>query len=140
MKIGNTIKLGGGSRLTEQQDAFLRHLWRETIENPIGKGRVYEMQVLIHVRPFNGYIYVSEVRALRGFRRGSGTKAMRYLTTLADTFNVRLQLAPERIGSEGMTNAQLRKWYRRFGFVNSKQDSGTMIREAVRPASLQEAR
>ena len=138
--MGSTIKLGGGSRLTEQQNAFMRELWRDTIENPVGKGRVYEMQVLIHAYPFCGRIYVSEVRALRGFRHGSGTKAMRYLTTLADTFNVQLELAPVRIGNEGMTNAQLRKWYRRFGFVNSKQDSGAMIRVAVRPASLQEAR
>ena len=116
--MAETVKLNS---LSEAQEAFLRHLYCQTYANPIGNGRVYADRVLIDARPFDGGIHVSEVRALTGFRIGSGKAAMEFLTSLADVFGLTLSLNAKRIGKEGMTSPQLRKWCRQYGFNGTEQ-------------------
>jgi hypothetical protein len=115
--MAETVKLNSRS---EAQEAFIRHLYCQTYPNPIGPGRVYADRAMIDARPFDGGIHVSEIRALMGFRTGSGKAAMEFLTSLADILGVTLSLNAKRIGKEGMTPPQLRKWYRQYGFSGTE--------------------
>jgi hypothetical protein len=95
-------------------DAFMQRLWDSTLENPIGNGRIFGW-ALIDAHPFDGHIWLKELRALE-HRLGHGTKALQFFCSLADTYRVPIILTPKRIGTKGMNNAQLRRWYRAFGF------------------------
>jgi hypothetical protein len=108
-----------------QLDAFMEHLNSVTWHNPIGSGRVYGM-ALIEARPFADHIYLQLIRSLEQ-GKGHGSKALHLLCTFADHYRVAIQCAAVKIGKDGLTAAELRRWYKRYGFVDSGQ--GYMRRE-----------
>jgi hypothetical protein len=70
--------------------------------------------------PENGYAYLAYVKsAAPGEKSGSGSKAVRRLTELADEHDVRLELIANgpRKGRPGLRTRDLRAWYGRAGFV-----------------------
>ena len=126
------IKLGAQrDARREAKTAFFDQLYRETTPNPIGRGVVYESAALLDIQPWEMGAHISEIRALK-LREGSGTRALKLLLWLADEYGIVLTLNALRIGKEGMTSAQLRKWYRKYGFTSEPHNPTFMQRQPVK--------
>jgi hypothetical protein len=81
---------------------------------------VLDNYACFEIKPFDGKILFGYITTLeRG--KGHGTKALRWLTDLADKHNVQLVGHIERKGDEGLTTNQLRQWYKRNGFKVDRQ-------------------
>jgi hypothetical protein len=81
---------------------------------------VLDNYACLEIKPFDGKILFGYITTLeRG--KGHGTKALRWLTDLADKHNVELVGHIERKGDEGLTTNQLRQWYKRHGFKVDRQ-------------------
>ncbi len=48
--------------------------------------------------------------------RGHGTRALRWLLNLADKHGVEVRGSIHRVGREGLSERELKLWYRRHGF------------------------
>lgn len=101
-------------------DKFLDQFFDETWENPMNpKQRVYDNSCVIHIVPKSGNeIYVSDIRSLRT-SQGYGTKALEWLTDLADEHKVTLTLNAINYGSGPLDDKMLINWYKKFGFKRS---------------------
>lgn len=62
-------------------------------------------------------------------RQGIGTALLKAICCYADKTNQTLTLAAE--ASDGLTNDQLVQWYRKHGFVSSKEEPRLMTRPRV---------
>lgn len=66
--------------------------------------------------------------------KGEASNALRELTALADEIGVSCSVIPQVFGSDGLTEAHLRSWYERHGFVAHADDL------MVRPPQLKHHR
>jgi hypothetical protein len=120
-----------GDREAASCQRFIDEFVRGTMPTPCGPGRIFGLTGIalgarVDIRKgFEGRIRVTEIWALEK-RKGFGTNALRWLCDMADTHGVTLELTPKRIGKVGMTDAQLRRWYKAYGFA--LQQRGTMQR------------
>jgi hypothetical protein len=116
--------------LSPEVEAFLSHFVSATQENPIGHGRIYGGALIELCSVHGGRVWLKSVWAMEK-RMGYGTRAMEFIANLSDTYGVEIAITPKKFGREGMTTAQLRKWYRRFGFLPN--GAGWMRREPKAP-------
>lgn len=107
---------------------FMEEWYEMTTGNPIGNGRIFCHESLIHVYPVSTAIYVSEIRTLLDLQKGAGHRALAMLCGLADLHSVDLTLVPKRVGKRGLTTPELRRWYKRHGFVS---EGGDLYRRAA---------
>lgn len=59
--------------------------------------------------------------------KGEASNALRQLTALADEMGVPCSVVPQVFGADGLTEAHLRSWYERHGFVAHADD--LMVRQ-----------
>lgn len=112
------IRLSGfRKQYGEAAEAFLRDLFDASYPNPLNpRERVLaSIAVAVEVSPLRGGVHLDEVRALCP-GKGEGTKAMRFLTDLADKHGVSLTLFPMPFGNEKMYTDDLVRFYRKHGF------------------------
>ena len=79
-----------------------------------------DIEAVVEVFPEHGGIKIETIRALSR-RKGEGTKAMRFLTDLADKHGVSLYLYAKPFGDEAMDLDDLVRFYRRFGFRQDEE-------------------
>lgn len=118
-----TIKLS--SRKTDKLDAFFAAFDAQTLQNPIGKGRIVVDNVLVDViaaiAPDS--VMLKEITTVTERGAGHASRALDWLCALADAHDVALVLHAKRIGTAngrfnhgGLTTAQLKQWYFKRGF------------------------
>ena len=130
-----TVRLAGFGKpraISPAVEAFLRDLFDASYPNPLGGSTPTErilsgMEVLVDVVPEHNGVHIDRLRALTR-KQGEGTKAMRFLTSLADKHGVKLSLYAKPFGSAAMNRDTLVNFYRRFGFYPDEaeeEDEGT---------------
>lgn len=99
-------------------DAFMEEFYSSTAAHPFSRHlSVFENCVVFEVKPF----YAVDVIRF-GFiqtlykAQGDGSRALQWLIDLADKHQVTLTGNVKRVGDEGLTVNQLRRWYKRNGF------------------------
>jgi 2'-5' RNA ligase/8-oxo-dGTP pyrophosphatase MutT (NUDIX family) len=106
-------------------EEFMNDFRSGTGPNPLGhRDRVWNEQVVIEVRPFDGKIHISDITSLfRG--KGNASRALDWLCSLADKHGVKMSLTPDAFGDgQGLDDEQLTSWYSRRGF---KTVRGTLM-------------
>lgn len=130
-----TIRLTGFGKpetLSPAVEAFLRAFYDASYPSPFSPNERTEralsgIDAVVEVTPKYAGIHLDEVRALTR-KQGEGTKAMRFLTALADKHGIKLSLYAKPFGSEAMNRDTLVNFYRRFGFYPDEaeeEDEGT---------------
>jgi len=114
-----TIRLRGRGP-SPAVERLLRDFTEASFPNPLGSTERNErvlkgIDALVRLEPDGRKVFVAEVRALRP-RQGIGTRAMQFLTDLADKHGVQLALFPHPFGTAQMEFGALVNFYRRFGF------------------------
>lgn len=79
-----------------------------------------DIEAVVEVFPEHGGIKIETIQALSR-RKGEGTKALRFLTDLADKHGVSLYLYAKPFGDEAMDLDDLVRFYRRFGFRQDEE-------------------
>ena len=137
------VGFGKPRAIRPEVEAFIRDLFDASYPNPLGGSTHTErilsgIEVLVDVVPEHNGVHIDRLRALTR-KQGEGTKAMRFLTSLADKHGVKLSLYAKPFGSEPMNRDTLVNFYRRFGFYPDEaeeEDEGTEMyrwpRETVR--------
>lgn len=119
MKLNEVIKLGGNSN--QNTKAFMADFIEATKPTPVGHGRLFG-DVLIDLSEFGGEIHISDIMAAGKTQTGSGTKALKFLTGLADEHGVRLSgiaKAYSRSDDHIQSSDRLMQWYEKHGFVSN---------------------
>ena len=64
-------------------------------------------------------------------KQGNATKAMKIIHDVCDKLGVKTTLYPKAFGTvkDKMTTAQLKRWYKKLGYIDSKDGQGNMHRE-----------
>lgn len=111
--------------LSPAVEAFIRDVFDAShplpFQNAYRTQRVLaNIEAVVEVFPEHGGIKIETVRALSR-RKGEGTKAMRFLTDLADKHGVSLYLYAKPFGDEAMDLDDLVRFYRRFGFRQDEE-------------------
>jgi hypothetical protein len=130
-----TIRLTGFGKpktLSPAVEAFLRAFFDASYPSPFSPNERTEralsgIDAVVEVTPQYAGIHIDRLRALTR-KQGEGTKAMRFLTSLADKHGVKLSLYAKPFGSEPMNRDTLVNFYRRFGFYPDEaeeEDEGT---------------
>lgn len=86
--------------------------------------------VLIEVSVFNNRLHLSSIFSLET-GKGYSSLVMKWLIGLADKYHVDIELYPTPFGTpngkKGMPLYQLKKWYKRLGFITDKRDVTMMV-------------
>lgn len=77
--------------------------------------RVRDNQVILDVKPFSGYIFLSQIMAL-DIGQGHASAALEWVVDLARQHDVVIKGDVVRIGQSGMKKKELAQWYKRHGF------------------------
>ena len=97
-------------------DAFMDEFHSSTAAHPFSPHlAVFENCVVFEVKPFSGLILFGLIQTLNK-GQGDGSRALQWLIDLADKHQVTLTGNVQRVGDEGLTVNQLRRWYKRYGF------------------------
>jgi hypothetical protein len=111
-----------GSRL----DAFIAEYKQGTTPNPFAPQiRVWQDSIGIELSKFGKVIHLSFITTFTPKNSGSASKALKWLTDLADKHGVAMDLIASPVkhaGSDGgknLSKAQLVAWYKRHGFVGT---------------------
>jgi hypothetical protein len=123
------IRLSGFGKpraISPAVEAFLRDLFDASHPLPFKNASRTErvltgIEAVVEVTPQYAGIHVDEVRALTQ-KQGEGTKAMRFLTSLADKHGVKLSLYAKPFGHEAMDLDNLVRFYRRHGFREMEEE------------------
>lgn len=102
-----TVRLVGFGKprtISPAVEAFLRNLFDASYPNPLGGFTPTErilsgIEVLVDVLPEHNGVHIDRLRALTR-KQGEGTKAMRFLTDLADKHGVELYLYAKKVLGE----------------------------------------
>lgn len=108
--------------------SFVRDFWGMTYPHPFDERIRILDNVMIQLSPTSDDIHIQDIRALEQ-GKGTGTKALKKITDLADKHNVVLGLFP--VGYASTSDASLRSWYKRAGFEPSPNDYEYMVRYPV---------
>lgn len=119
------------SRYPPNVEAFIEDFAALGYWNPIfDRELVIRNEVAVKVFPqTDGAINIESIRAFQP-QQGAGTRVMQDLIRLADKHHVVLMGYAKRFptGTSGtLTTAQLKTWYRKFGFIVNRE--GDMKRE-----------
>ena len=109
------------TRTAENVSNFMQDFHAMTDHHPFaGHLSVLDNYACFEIKPFDGKILFCYITTIeRG--KGHGTKALRWLTDLADKHGVNLVGQIQRMGDHGLTTVELRRWYKRHGFKVDRQ-------------------
>lgn len=97
-------------------DAFMEEFYSSTAAHPFNPHlALFENCVMFEVKPFAGLILFGFIKTFNK-GQGDGSRALQWLVDLADKHQVTLTGNVQRVGDEGLTVNQLRRWYKRNGF------------------------
>jgi hypothetical protein len=124
-----TIRLTGFGKpktLSPAVEAFLRAFYDASYPSPFSPNERTEralsgIDAVVEITPQYAGVHIDEVRALTK-KQGEGTKAMRFLTDLADKHGVELYLYAKPFGNEAMDLDTLVRFYRRHGFREMEEE------------------
>jgi ribosomal protein S18 acetylase RimI-like enzyme len=124
-----TVRLAGFGKpraISPAVEAFIRDLFDASHPLPFKNASRTErvltgIEAVVEVTPQYAGIHVDEVRALTQ-KQGEGTKAIRFLTDLADKHGVELYLYAKPFGNEAMDLDNLVRFYRRHGFREMEEE------------------
>lgn len=115
-------------------EKFMDDLYSKTKGNIFNaRERILDDQSGVEAYPFSGTIHVSFIRSFEG-NKGHGSKALKFLTDLADTHGVPMSLDPEpvkpmaRRPGTWLNKRELTSWYKRNGF-REDPNWGQMVRK-----------
>lgn len=95
---------------------FMAEFRSATTSNPMSmRSRLWMGEVAIDVQPFGSLIRLVEIRSVRR-GRGSASKALDWLLSLARKHGVDLSCTAKPLGSDGLSLDALCAWYQRHGF------------------------
>ena len=122
------VSFGATRKPSPEVEAFLRDLYEASYPNAFSNDPSSRILASAHVRvevtPMYGGIRIDELEAgSRG--QGEGTKALRFLTGLADKHGVSLFLQAHPFGDEHMSLEALERFYRRHGFRPDDEEDNT---------------
>lgn len=120
------IRLGSGSDLVKRNiDDFMKEYIKTSDVHPLNNNARLVGHASVHLSPSSRGVHIHDIRSLdQG--SGAGTKALKHLTSLADRFNVKLDLYPH--GYSNTTTEQLKRWYTRHDFEPNEDDDEHMVR------------
>ena len=124
MKLYEVVKLRGNTNT--DVEPFMAAFKAATKESPVGGGRLYG-DVLLDVSPFDNEIHISDIVAVGKRSQGKGTKALKFLTNLADKHNVKLSGVAKGYSNSKehiQTSERLLQWYKKHGFVEPSDSFG----------------
>lgn len=115
---------------TPATDAFMDEFKENTQPHPFDRHqRIWKDDVGLNVSPFGNYIYFGSVMTFGDKGTGLASKALKWVTDLADKYKVELHLevvplknAGSRGGAKSLNKAQLKDWYKRNGFTGSGEN------------------
>jgi hypothetical protein len=115
-----------------QHIEFRNEFWLNTTPNPLCRDEgIWRMAVAFRLMvPWNqGQCFIRSIRALeRG--RGDGSRGLAWLCDLADRHKLKLYCTVEPFGLKPRLNKyQLKRWYRRYGFVPTGDAKDEIMRE-----------
>lgn len=126
--------------LLAKLDLFMKDFWLHTTQPLVSnRGRIFNDNVFIECRPFNGGIRINDIMTLYP-RTGAGTAGLQFLIGLAEKHGVKLEGTAKAYHNslEVIRDSQrLVEWYRKHGFVRlrgNKKD-GYEIRYEPRNAT-----
>ena len=125
-----TIKLSGfkGTDNSEKVNKFMDEYHNTSKEHLMNKHARVIGNAHVHVTPSKSGVHINDIQSHEQ-GSGSGTKALKHLTNLADKHNVKLDLYAKGYGST--SSGKLRKWYSRHGFVSDSGDKSDMTRHPL---------
>lgn len=83
--------------------------------------RIWERKATFEVSILSGAVRLGYIGTIV-LGRGHGTKALRWLTDLADKHGTEVRGSIRRVGREGLSERGLRLWYERHGFKSEKKN------------------
>jgi len=144
-----TIRLTGFGKpktLSPAVEAFLRAFFDASYPSPFSPNEQTEralsgIDAVVEITPQYAGVHIDEVRALTK-KQGEGTKAVRFLTDLADKHGVELYLYAKPFGNEAMDLDNLVRFYRRHGFreMEEEDEDGEGVEMVRRPRRQNPAR
>ena len=144
-----TIRLTGFGKpktLSPAVEAFLRAFFDASYPSPFSPNERTEralsgIDAVVEITPQYAGVHIDEVRALTK-KQGEGTKAVRFLTDLADQHGVELYLYAKPFGNEAMDLDTLVRFYRRHGFreMEEEDEDGEGVEMVRRPRRQNPAR
>src|SRR5574343_468358 len=128
--------------LTPQQQAFMDEFKAGTMQHPFARHlRIWDESIGFEVSAFGDAIDLGAIMSFKQKGAGEASKALKWLTDLADKHQVPIDLAVSPIknaGAEGksLNKAQLTAWYKRNGFKKAggdymRREPKTQMTEAV---------
>ena len=110
-------------------EKFMKEFWDKTAPHPFDHTqRIYNNETILQLRPWRGgpggseSVHLNWIQALEP-KEGQGTRAMQFLSNLADKHQVLLDLNAVPKGQNKMPVAKLKNFYRKFGFVSTPGDN-----------------
>jgi GGDEF domain-containing protein len=133
---GSKVQLASQRTDSESQLGFIRDYKAATHPNPFTHRSRVTNESWIEAEPWNGGILLNFINTLpsdegtpnAGKRTGAGSRALRMLTDIADKNGVTMYLHAKKVGPNGLSTAQLKKWYQRNGF-KALRGSDQLVRE-----------
>lgn len=103
-------------------DAFMAAFERETQPHPFtGHFRIWKGRVVFEVTPMRRELWKYDV-ALSFIQtlepgKGDGSRALDWFLELARQHGAIVSGTVQRVGTRGLSTAELRRWYKRHGFT-----------------------
>ena len=105
------------SSVSIKLNRFMDDFHAQTFAHPMARHLVvWQNRAVFEVKPFGGAIYLDFIQALE-IGNGDGRQALQWLLALAKKNDVLIKGSVKRIGELGLTQRDLKTWYRRNGFI-----------------------
>lgn len=126
MKLDEVLKM---KKASGDVKGFLNAVDAGTKSNPFQpRMRVYKESIGIEISEMWGMAHISSIMSFVKKNDGQASAALKWLTDLADKYEVTMHLGVKPIPNAGalegknLTKAQLTKWYAKNGFVKTRGD------------------
>lgn len=108
----------------EKAKAFLKDFHDDSQEHPFHHSARIFHGVVIHMSRDGNEVHIHDIQSIAP-KSGAGTKALKYLTKLADKHHVKLNLFAKAYSGRQEhihSNERLMSWYEKHGFHHEDQD------------------
>lgn len=105
------------AEMRERLTAFQQNFHSGTQEHPIVRHlRIWKNEVNFEVSTFDGKVHLNCIQAWE-LGRGMGSKGLDWLVDLTRKHRVGIRGDVQRLGTSGLSQAELRRWHKRHGFT-----------------------
>jgi hypothetical protein len=104
---------------SENITSFMNEFMDNTTEHPMDRRARLLGHVTITLSPFDGEIHLSDISTYGDKNQGHGTKALKYLTSLAEKHNVTISGIAKAYSQNKdhiQSSSDLLSWYKKHGF------------------------